>query len=627
LSALCGLFRIDGIEPDREPLERMRDALAHRGAQAGELYIAPGVGLSGRSDYPNIPLPYSSPDGHYAVAWNGAIDNLGPLSNELGLSSRQSSEILIEGFSRWGEHLFEKLEGAFALALWDAREKQLILACDRLGQRSLYWRSVGPYIYFASHLSALLQATERKAPMDIPTLDSFLYHGAAPRDRCIFQGIEKLPPAHWVRFQGEQKETRRYWKLEFEPKERLSEAEWLDRIENLLVEILRNTFPPDKPTAVILDDSLESALLVPLLKKAGTGAVKTIEFDYAGQSASRFHLDSQTSRENRERIELNAQDLLNRLPEWVLEAGEPLGEFSALAIDALGRVFGNQDTILLSGLGGSIALAGQDQACLVAVTEKARQRWPRFFRKFLFPWVAHRLERRASGGSSLKAFCEAALRADLPAEYAYRETEGWTFHRRIAYRNKVRGRIAGLSPSRRWRDKFLEAPAQCDVDRMISTDYAARLPDRLLPPLDLAASRHGLSIRCPFLDTRFIQTAARIPVEMKMKSRTPGYLLKQLAARHGIAIRDLNPREGTESRLTGWMTGYLFQAASRILLSEQTLDRGYFYPDFIRYLVEEHGQGRQDHTQRLWSLFILEIWHRIFIDRTPVKEMTGCLLG
>jgi len=627
LSALCGLFRIDGLEPDREILERMRDALAHRGAQAGELFIAPGAGLSGRSDGPNIPLPCSSPDGRYTAALDGTVDNLDLLSTELGHSLQQPSEILIEGFSRWGEHLFERLEGAFTLALWDAREKQLILACDRLGRKSLYWRSVGPSVYFASHLSALLQATERKAPMDIPTLDSFLYHGAAPRDRCIFQGIEKLQPAHWIRFQGEQKESRRYWRLEFEPGERLSEAEWLDRIENLLIEILRKTIPPDRPATVILDDSLESAILVPLLKKAGADAVKTIEFDYAGQSASRFHLDGQTSRENCERIQLDARELLNRLPEWVLEASEPLGEFSALAMDALGRVFGNRDTILLSGLGGSIALAGQDQAWLVATAEMGRQRWPRFFRKFLFPWAARRLQRRASGGSSLKAFCEAALRADLPEGHTYCEAEGWTFHRRIAYRNKVRGRIAGLSPSRRWRDKFLEAPAQCDVDRMISTDYAARLPDRLLPPLDLAASRHGLSIRCPFLDTRFIETAARIPVEVKIKSRSPGHLLKRLAARHGITIRDLHPREGTESRLTGWMTGDLFQAASRILLSEQTLDRGYFYPDFIRYLVEEHGQGRQDHTQRLWNLFILEIWHRIFIDRTPVKEMTGCLVG
>ncbi len=591
------------------------------------MFIAPGAGLSGRLDGSGIPLPCSSPDGRYTVVWNGAIDHLDLLSSELGLSSQQPSEILIEGFSRWGERLFEKLEGTFALALWDAREKQLILACDRLGRKSLYWRTAGPYVYFASHLSALLQATERKAQIDIPALDSYLYHGAVPRDRCKFQGIEKLSPAHWIRFQGEQKETRRYWKLEFEPKERLSEAEWLDQIDRLLGDILRETVPPGKPAAVILDDSLESTLLVSLLKKAGTGAVRTIEFNYAGKRASRFHLDGKTFQENRERIELNAQDLLNRLPEWVLEAGEPLGEFSALAMDALGLVFKNRDTILLSGLGGSIALAGQDQAWLVATAEMGRLRWPRFFRKFLFPWAAHRVERHASDGSALKAFCEAALRADLPAEYAYSETEGWTFHRRIAYRNKVRGKIAGISPSRHWRDKFLEAPAQCDVERMISTDYAARLPDRLLPSLELAASRHRLSIRCPYLDSRFIETAARIPVEVKMKSRTPGHLLNQMAARHGIEIRDLHPREGTESRMTGWMTGDLFQVASKTLLSEQTLGRGYFYPDFIRYLVEEHGSGRQDHTQRLWNLFILEIWHRLFIDRTPVKEMTGCLVG
>lgn len=625
MSALCGLFRIDGLEPDRKPLEQMRDALAHRGAQAGELFVAPGVGLSGRSDYPNIPLPYSSPDGRYTVILDGAIENCKTFADELGISFCQSPEILIAGFSRWGERLFEKLEGAFALALWDAREKQLIFACDRLGRKSLYWRSVGPYIYFASHLSALLQATERKAQIDIPAMDSFLYHGAVPRDRCIFQGIEKLPPAHWMRFQGDRKESHRYWRLEFEPRERLSEAEWLDRIENLLIEILRETVSPGRTAAVILDDSLESALLVSLLKKAGTDAVKTIEFGYTGKSPSRFHLDGNTSQGDCEHIQLNAQDLLNRLPEWVLEAGEPLGEFSAWAMDALGRVFGNRDTILLSGLGGSIALAGQEQAWVVAVTENYRERWPRFFRKFLFPWAAHRLERYASERSALKALCEAARRGDLTAEYAYCETDGWTYHRRIAYRNKVRGRIAGLSPSRRWRDMFLEAPAQCDVDRMISTDYAARLPDRLLPPLDLAASRHGLSIRCPFLDTRFIETAARIPVEVKMKSRSPGHLLKRMAERHGIAIRDLKPREGTESRLTKWLTGELFQTASRLILSDRAMERGYFYPDFIRYLVEEHRSGRQDHAQRLWNLFILEIWHRIFADRIPLAELTRLL--
>jgi hypothetical protein len=112
-----------------------------------------------------------------------------------------------------------------------------------------------------------------------------------------------------------------------------------------------------------------------------------------------------------------------------------------------------------------------------------------------------------------------------------------------------------------------------------------------------------------------------------MKSRSPGHLLKRMAERHGIAIRDLKPREGTESRMTLWMTGELFQAASRILLSEQTLNRGYFYPDFIRYLVEEHGQGRQDHTQRLWNLFILEIWHRLFVDRISSAELTRLLQG
>jgi asparagine synthase (glutamine-hydrolysing) len=494
----------------------MRDALAHRGSRAGTLFLGPGAGLSGHSDCSDNPLPCSSSDGRYTIAWDGTIDRLDLLSNELGPPSRRASEILIEGYSRWGEHLFEKLEGAFALALWDAREKQLFLACDRLGRKSLYWRSVGPYVYFASHLSALLQATERKAPMDIPALDSFLYHGAVPRDRCIFQGIEKLLPAHWMQFIGEQKESRRYWKLEFEPGEHLSEAEWLERTERLLVDILRETVPPGKSASIIMDDSLESALLVPLLRKAGADAVKTIEVNYTGKSASRFHLDGKTFQENREphRIErpkpasspARMGSGSGRTTGGILRAGDrrpgprlrESGHDSPLGSGRKHR----------SGRTGS-GLAGGDRGKGPPAMRRVS------LRKFLFPWVAHRLERRASGGSALKAFCEAALRADLPAEQVYRETEGWTFHRRIAYRNKVRGRIAGLSPSKHWRDKFLEAPARCDVDRMISTDYAARLPDRLLPPLDLAASRHGLSIRCPFLDSRFIEAAARIPPRSK----------------------------------------------------------------------------------------------------------------
>ena len=621
MGAICGIFRIDRGTPEPERIVAMQAMMAYRGEKASSIFTSSGIGLGycrpkALEDF----SPTQSSDNRYTLIWEGRIDNLSEIDKDLeqqGESNKNTEEIILRGYASWGAELFKKLEGKFALALWDNQEKELVLARDRLGQNPLFYRQAGPEIYFASSLQAILEVCSRKAQINIPALDSYLYHSCVPQNQGIFLGIHKPAPAHFMKFKGEAKESFCYWDLDFRKKDDLEENQLLDKIEEALTSSIRKTLNENEPLNLLLDHRVESAVLAGILNRIAPGKVNTFSLKYPNQSQEeKSQIQSIVKKcSSRQEKTIIESDVLDRLPGLLWKFGEPFGDCSSLFNFALTELAGSHVQSAYSATGGDMLFAGQSLASLVMKAESYRQRWPKFFKKFFFPLALNNLIKIFRVGKGLANLQALATIGDLPAEYSYQETEGWTYHRRMGYRNDVRGKVTGRSPTRYYRDLFLSAKAERDLDRYLYALYHSRLPDQQLVSLDVTSVSQSLEIYCPYLDRQLIELAARIPGDVKLKGFEPNYLLKKLAKRYFPGVDFKDSTSGFADQIGQWLRQDWAKVLRKILLSDRFNDRRYLYPDYVEHMIEAHCAGRQNHTQRLWTLLCLEIWHLLYIDK------------
>lgn len=627
MCGICGIYNKQNHSPEEKRLVDMRDVMMNRGPDDAGLFIEPGIGL-GHRRLSIVDLtetghqPMHTPDGRYTIVYNGEIYNFPELKKELEqrgilFHSTSDTEVILQGYAVWGTEVFQKMNGMFALALWDTREKVLILARDRLGKKPLYYLETPEEILFASDLKAILQVCGFQPEIDRVALDAFLYHTCVPQNLCIFKGVKKLPPAHFMMIRNGESRMERFWQLRFDEKDTLSESAWLDKIEEELTAAVRRRLISDVPLGAFLSGGIDSSLIVALMKKIGTREVKTFSIGFAEQAYNELPYARKVAEKySDDHQELIVEpDALDILTDLVWEYGEPFADSSALPSYYVAKMARQHVTVVLTGDGGDEAFAGYTHAPLIALTEQYRKYCPALMRKFLIPWMARQTEKLSLGNGVFSKFRTLASAGDLPAEIAYRETKGWNRHRQLIYRNNIRGALVGVSPSRHYAEFFKNAPALSDLDRMLYTDYQALLADDFLPKIDVACMRHSLEARSPFLDYQLIETAARIPASLKLKGYRQKYLLKKLAERYLPREIIYRKKSGFVLPVAQWFRQEFGEVLKTLLFSPRALAREYFYPDYIRHVIEEHQSGRADHVHRLWSLLWLELWHLIFIDK------------
>lgn len=622
---MCGLGGIvvfDGPPPEQDQLRRMGEALRHRGPDAEGTHLdvagSPAVGLVHRrlsiidlSQVADQPLP--NEDGSVQALLNGEIYNFRELRQDLAhrhrFRSQGDTEVLVHGYEDWGDEVVSRLDGMFAIALWDGAKRRLLLARDAFGKKPLYYAYDGRRLVFASEVKALLAAGV-PAEMAEENLGEYLAFGYVPTPRTLFRGIRKLEPASLlIADQRGMESPRRYWDLGFpeagqEAKVRPEEA--AERVRELLTEAVRKRLLADVPLGILLSGGVDSSAIAALAVRLTGGPVKTFtvgfegdayfdERPYAAQVARHLgtqHFDTVVRPE--------AAALLDTL---LHHHDEPFGDSSALPTYLVAREARRQVTVALNGDGGDETFAGYDRFRAMLAAERLPQLWL---------WSARQLSRLLpqSGGphTLLRRLRRFAQKAALPR---LERMLAWSSFFDLEMLRRLDG--GGAFDAERILGSYRQAleaqPRASMLSRILYLNARTYLLDDLLPKMDRMTMAHGLEARSPLLDRALIEYVAGLPDGLKRRGSQGKLVLKQAVADllpKQILVR---PKQGFGVPLGDWFRGELRPLVEDTLLATPRLAR-WLRLDAVRALFAEHLSGRSDHGHQLWTLLTLELWLR-----------------
>ena len=604
----------------------MASALIHRGPDGEGAWIRGNVGLAHRrlaiidlSTAANQPM--CNEDGSIWITFNGEVYNFVELRKELqerGHSFRTHSdtEVIIHAYEEYGRGCLDKLRGMFAFAIWDAPARTLFLARDRVGKKPLFYYHGPDRFLFASEIKALLTESSVPRETDPIAIDHFLALGYVPGPRTAFNGIKKLPPAHWLEVRNGKLETGRYWKLNYAPKHRISAKDAVAELNLQLAEAVRLRLVSDVPLGAFLSGGVDSTAVVIHMAEmmnrpvrtfsVGFGAHTFDERPFARVVAERYGTDHTELM-----VESPVSDILTRL---VWHYDEPFGDSSAVPSYLISELTRQHVTVVLNGDGADESFAGYDWYKMDRLIQRGEV-LPLSVRE----GFASLMKRMPANWKKKKLLWHLARLAEVMALSPCRRYAQWVEHfgpkaRQRMFTDDFADTVKESNPDRLFSTSFADSDADDWLDTVLEADVNLYLADDLLVKMDRATMASSLEGRSPFLDHVFMEFAARLPVAFKQAWGQKKRILKaSLRGRVPDALLD-RPKMGFSVPINEWFRTDLREMAHDVLLSPRCSQREYFTPASVEKLLQEHSEGLSDHGARLWDLLMLELWHRTYID-------------
>lgn len=616
-------------------IRRMGELLAHRGPDGEGTYVDGPVGLghrrlaiidlspAGRQPMSNEACAEQSrSNGTLWITFNGEIYNFQELRDDLlkrghRFRSKTDTETILHLYEEHGVECLKYLRGMFAFAIWDARERTLLLARDRLGKKPLYYFVDGDGIAFASEPKAFLADPDFKPQPNLEAITHYLTYQYVPSHYSAFQGVRKLPPAHYLLVKDGKVTIERYWKLRYGHKRQLTEEAACEELLTRLREAVRLRLISDVPLGAFLSGGIDSGTIVALMAEHTSMPVKTFsigfdekaydELPYARLVAERYGTEHHEFVVRPEATEV--------LPKLVWHYNEPFADSSAIPTYYLAQLTRQHVTVALNGDAGDENFAGYDRYVANLLAAQYEQ-IPRPLRRSLEAMV--RAIPAPSGPRSLvakgKRFFEAL------AEPRERRYARWVSHFYPALKAELcteafQRAAGGRDSLTLLLDAYQASDAPDLIDATLDVDVNTYLPDDLLVKVDIATMAHGLEGRSPMLDHEFMEFCASLPSQMKLRGRVKKYIFRR--ALRGLLPREIleRPKMGFGVPIDKWLREDLREMAHDVLLSPPAVGRGYFRREVVKRLLDEHTQGVRNWHYQLWNLLVLELWHRAFIDR------------
>jgi asparagine synthase (glutamine-hydrolysing) len=614
---MCGIIGIASRHPilNREWLDTGCSAMAHRGPDdSGCWWSADGnVGLAQRrlaiiDLSPGGHQPMHHEANHLSIVFNGEIYNYLDLRDILKAKghtfrTQSDTEVVLAAYSEWGLECLSHLNGMFAIALYDSKNKRLFLARDRAGEKPLFYSVTGDEIRFASELKGLLADSSFSRKIDPAALDCYLAMGYVPGEACILQGVRKLPPAHAMTFNVASGETNvwRYWRIPPAPGFDNNDDESLvEELEVLLADsVRRQLVAADVPVGVLLSGGVDSSLVTAMAARASSrvktftvglqGYEKHDEAQFARLIANHFGTDH---------IELQAGDtgpeVLNLLAR---QYDEPLNDSSMIPTFLVSQLVRQHCTVALGGDGADEMFGGYEQHRRILLLKARFERIPLGLRKLAAAAGDAALPTGFRGRNWIKA-----LGLDFETQLPW-----------VSNHFTARERRALMGPD--WPTPADEirasrVPSAPDLlQRDTRMDFENYLPEDILVKVDRASMLASLEVRAPFLDFRVSEFAfGRVPSRLKASSSERKILLKRLCKKVLPAQFDANRKQGFSIPLPVWLkAGPWRDFVSGVLLDpKSTFDRR-----AVMGLIDGHGK-RGNNSERLFGLTVFELWRRAY---------------
>jgi asparagine synthase (glutamine-hydrolysing) len=628
---MCGISGFVGsrFRPDHSQsvIRAMCSAIRHRGPD-DEGYYADGEAVLGIRRLSIIDLagghqPVCNEDETIWTVFNGEIYNYLDLRTSLlerghHFKTRSDTEVIVHLFEEADTRAIEQLDGMFALAIWDRKQKRLVLARDRMGKKPLHYAVVGHELIFGSELKALLQHPRVPRQLSMGALSRYLVHDYVPTPVTIFRHIAKLPPAHWLVYERGEARLTQYWDLPGpDGGPPLNEEEAARQLRLLLEAATRRRLMSDVPLGAFLSGGIDSSAVVALMARTMPERVKTFNIGFAeptfDESAHARRVAAYLGTDHHEDIMTPTTliELVSRINE-VLD--EPMGDASVLPTYLVARFARQHVTVALSGDGGDELFAGYPtyQAhCLARVVAAA----PRPL--------------RAAAGMMVERL--PVSHANLSLDFKMKK-----FFSGLGYAPELRhavwlgsfspGDLPALLTPEVWReaqtdDLFSEVRAHARAAQgrdwlatLLYLDAKMYLQDGVLVKVDRASMACSLEVRCPYLDTAVVTFASRLPGRRKLRGLTTKYLLKR--SLRGLLPPEIlrRPKKGFGVPLGSWIRSELSALFHEALAPSRLAEQGILRPGTVGRLMQEHAAGRRDHRKKLWNLFVFQAWYRRYVD-------------
>ena len=634
MCGICGKLIFDRAATIAPALMKaMADTISHRGPDDEGYYVSGPVGFGFRRlsiiDLNTGHQPICNEDGTVWIVFNGEIYNYQELRQQLqakghAFSTQTDTEVIVHLYEEFGEGCVEKLRGMFAFAIWDDRQKTLLLARDRVGIKPLYYWLSDKSVIFGSEIKAILADPEATPEVLPAMIDRFLTFYYVPGEETLFRNIRKLTPGSYMVVKGGEVQIKPYWDLHFSPvPQTIQEAE--EKLLALLEESVHLHMIADVPVGLLLSGGVDSTAMLDFAvgKTDRTLSSFTLGFSEPGLADERPYARLAASQYGTRHHEttITAKEFADFLPKFAWYMEEPVCEPQAVALYYVSRLARDYVKVLISGEGGDEAFAGYQTYRGILWLERLKS-------------ILRPLNRTLSSGltgvnrvlGSHRVGKYAPLMR-LPFEDYYYSRTSSPFHYFNAHANELYSKDFAASADKDYSlaavTKYLgNGAGRGKINRMLYVDIKTSLPDDLLLKADKMTMANSIELRVPFLDHKILEFAASLPENFKVRGFTTKFIAKR-ALRHRV------PREILERRKAGfpvpyesWFRKELKGWISAILLDRETLSRGYFNCGCIEQMISKDSRSG-GLSRELFSLVALELWHRAFLEGRKPQPQIG----
>lgn len=618
--------------------KNMTDTLNHRGPDGSGIWLDPDLPLAlGHRRLSIIDLsengaqPMVSYSERYVISFNGEIYNFLTLQKELEdagvrFKGRSDTEVLLNAVEYWGLNLtLQKLNGMFAFALWDRKERELHIARDRMGKKPVYIGWAGNDLIFGSELKALRAHTDFDAKIDNEALQLFLQYSCVPAPHCIYQGVWALPAGFVFTMHTEHLEAKcdlqplmkPYWqhlnslKESREVRSMASDEDTIDAFEGLLEQCVKDRMISDVPLGAFLSGGIDSSAVVALMQKNSSTPIKTYSIGFSEQGFNEAeHAKSVAAHLGTDHHELylSQQDALDILPMMAEMYDEPFGDISAIPTYLVSRFAREDVTVALSGDGGDEMLGGYNRHIKSPEIWQKKRTLPLFINNALavfiqkipvktwdmlggrYPQLGTRLHKASL---ILGSHSEEDIYTNLLSAWSSPPTKNKT--------EKIK--------TMRHQNEWLVDGSYLDLaEKMMYWDVLEYLPNDILTKVDRASMAVGLEARAPLLDKRIYDFAWRLPPNQKIRDGQGKWLLRQVLYRHVPQAMIDRPKQGFTMPVGDWMRGELKDWSDNLLSAQKLEQHGLLDGSAIRKIWEAHQRGEGDHAQKLWNILMFQSW-------------------
>jgi asparagine synthase (glutamine-hydrolysing) len=630
MCGIAGLATRDGLMPGDEGLtQRMLEDILHRGPddlyQDGDARANIGATRLSIIDIEGGRQPQRGESGQILATQNGEIYNYVELRDELEKRGHQfrthsDTETIVHLYEEHGTRFVDHLRGMFAIAIWDAPRRRLVLARDRLGKKPLYWRLADGRLTYGSELKAIMEDASLPRVVDSEALQLYLQYMYVPAPWTILQGVSKLPPASVLVWDGSGPPSiERYWIPKYEPKVRRSLEDDIEEGMELIREAVRLRLRSDVPVGAFLSGGMDSTVVTALMAEQSADPIRSFsigfeeaafdELSYARAVANRYG-----TIHTEETVRLDAIELL---PELADHFDEPFADSSAIPTFRVAQLAARELKVVLTGDGGDESFGGYSRYRVNGIIGAmdvvprpflvAAARAGRIATTPLGPYA--RLHRRFRAAEIL-------VGRDADDRYVAQMTSlGAADRQRLVLRPN------GATP---YLLDVLQAGPEDPIDRLLRADLLTYLPEDLLVKMDRATMANSLEARAPLLDQKVVEFAARLPIDRKIEGRTTKVVLRAIAKRLMPTEHVDRPKMGFAVPIRSWFRGALGDRFTDAVLAPDSYTRDYLDVTYAAELLAEHRSERADHDGSLWSILMLELWARRWLAR---REASAAPVG